>query len=108
MEKARARRALVVGGGLMGALLLAALAAYTADAGFDAHVRSTHCDARGSTVNVETRWLGVDHAVRGVPYMTCLALHPGNVVTYHIRTGRTILYASDGGDCVWDTAHGAC
>ncbi|MEK6976582.1 MAG: hypothetical protein AABY18_09600 [Candidatus Thermoplasmatota archaeon] len=85
---------------ILGALL------YVADYKVDATVEDTRCDVL--EVTVRTKQFGLEHTVRGIPVTQCLLLEPGNFVEYRIRTQRTTLYESEGGDCIYDSKTGPC
>jgi hypothetical protein len=97
-------------GGLVVALLVTAGVLYASDYGLEATITETHCNsplAAAHSVTVQTKLFGIRQDVSDLDYQTCTALSPGNLVVYHIRTGRTLLYERDGAPCSYDSATGA-
>lgn len=91
---------IVVGLAATGAIL------YATDYKVDASVQETNCGL--AQVKVHTKQFGLHHTVTDIPLQQCLLLNPGNFVEYRIRTQRTTLYASEGGDCIYDSLTGPC
>lgn len=79
---------------------------YLADYKVEANVQETHC--QHGEVHVKTKQFGIEHTVKDIPMHECVLLKPGSFVEYRIRTQRTTLYVSEGGDCVYDSATGPC
>jgi hypothetical protein len=89
-----------------GLAALLAGGAYASDYGLEARVVDKRCAIFGpSSVSVETKLLGIGHTAP-VPYETCAVLGAGNFIVYHVRSGRTSLYESEGGACLYDTVGG--
>lgn len=87
-------------------LLLAVGAAYAMDMKVEATVVDKSCSPFGeSTVTVRAKVLGVTHTAP-VDTQVCAALQENNFVEYHLRSGRTSLYETEGGRCLYDTEHG--
>ncbi len=87
---------------------------YATDYAMEATVKEKSCafpitlpDAQNQ-VAVRTKVFSIDHTVTDVSDAVCGILRPGNFVEYHIRSGRTVLYESEGGDCLWDSESGPC
>lgn len=101
---------LVLGLVVLVALLAAAAGvAYAADMPVEATVvrKSEPCQVfGGNSVTVQTKLLGIEHTVTGLPREQCLAVNTGNFVKYHIRSGRTSLWVREGGQCVYDSVDG--
>lgn len=105
--------------GVVGLVAVAGVAGgimYSTDTSVGATVIYKDCqgsiisNAPQSIVTVETKFPvpGIEHTVEEVDNSACHALNPGrSFVEYHIRSGRTILYESEGGQCLYDTA-GTC
>lgn len=94
---------------LVGLVLALAGFLYASDYAVEATVQDKRCSLAGSEIDVRTKAFGIDHTVRDVPLGSCHLVQPGNFATYHVRSGRTTLYASEGGDCLYDSARGvAC
>lgn len=97
---------LLLVGGFVGAL-------YAADYGIEADVVERHCagagpfagvgSSGGSYVVAQTRMGAFKHRV-DLSGEKCAAVPDHGFAVYHIRTGRTILYQSQGGDCIYDSA----
>src|SRR5581483_10415168 len=107
-------------------LLVAAGTAYATDAGVDATVTDTHCDsvdpatltglpplaalarqaaARGD-VHVRTL-LGLQ-MTRHLDALSCQSVQPGNLVVYHLRSGRASVYQDASKTvCLFDSVYGA-
>lgn len=91
-------------GGLLGAALVAGAVLYAIDFQVDATVQETDCDLL--QVKVQTKLFGIDHTVTDLPADQCRAISPGNFVEYRLRTQRTTLYETEGGDCLYDSETG--
>ncbi|HUR63594.1 MAG TPA: hypothetical protein VM241_03845 [Candidatus Thermoplasmatota archaeon] len=100
--------------GLGAIVALAALAGivYATDYGVEATVVSKDCGAGGGvvplaapSVTVRTKVAGLRHT-QGLPAQQCAAVPVGGFVVYHIRSGRTTLYESEGGSCIYDSVNG--
>lgn len=107
--------ALKIGLGVVVALVAGAGIAYSTDYGVQAVVVSKDCGTTGSggggafpfaapSVTVKTKIGGLRHTESLAPQY-CAAVEPGMLVVYHIRTGRTTIYKSDG-SCFWDSMNG--
>ena len=94
----------------LGAIAVAAVAAgaaYAADYGLEAEVVSKQCSLLGaSSITVETKVLGLRHTAGGMGHQVCTVVQSGNHIVYHVRSGRTSLYESEGGACLYDTVGG--
>ncbi len=96
-------------GGLLGALVLLAGILYMSDYGLEATVVEKSCIAAGpfgtggrdGGVTVQTKMLGIRHVVQDVDATACSAIQPGNFVIFHIRSGATYLFESEGGACIY-------
>ena len=94
-------------GCLVGALVVVAGVAYAADAPLDATITEKNCAASTATVSIVTDLLGIRHTL-DMAHDQCGAIQEGNFVRYHVRSGHTIIYASEGGSCMFDSATIAC
>lgn len=96
--------------GVLGLLVTAAAGGaaylYATDAPVEATVTDKDCFV--SEIAVKTKNFGLDHKVRDVPTQECAVIQVGNFVQYHLRTERTIVYASEGGACLYDSKTGTC
>ena len=90
--------------GALGLVAIAAGGAYIADYGLEGTVVEKRCPS----LTVETKLLGIRHTKDDVPLLQCGAIQVGNFVVYHIRSGRTLVYQSEGGRCLFDSDRGAC
>ena len=113
--------ALRVGLGLVVALVAVGGIVYLTDYGVEATVVSKDCGATGGsnggglpfalrgasgpTVTVKTKVGGLRHT-QDLPAQQCAAVPIGGFVVYHIRSGRTSLYQSEGGACIYDSRGG--
>lgn len=79
---------------------------YLQDYKLEAHVQDTRCER--SEVEIKTKQFGIVHTVTEVPLNECLVLQVGSFVEYRIRSQRTTLYLSEGGDCVYDSQTTRC
>lgn len=106
-------------GGLVGILLLVAGSLYLNDYGLEATVVEKSCTPPGpfgtggkaGSVTVETKLFAIRHTVQDIDATACAAIQPGNFVIYHIRTGATYLFESQGGECLYPpeaAAAGTC
>lgn len=93
-------------GVLVAGLAVTGVILYVTDYKVDATVQETDCML--SQVKVHTKQFGLDHTVTDIPVHECLLLKPGHFVEYRIRTQRTTLYTSEGGDCIYDSVTGPC
>ncbi|MEA3202666.1 MAG: hypothetical protein QOI63_332 [Thermoplasmata archaeon] len=105
--------ALRIGLGAVVALVAFAGIVYATDYGLQATVVSTSCHPAGvfggggtDSVTVKTKLGGLRHT-QALPTEQCLAVPVGAFVVYHIRSGRTSVYASEGGECIYDSVGGA-
>lgn len=81
---------------------------YVADGRIDADVENKTCSFGGSSVTVVTRLFDITK-VQSIQYQECLMVPQGGYVQYYIRSGRTVIWDSEGGDCIWDTGrNGPC
>ncbi len=104
-------------GGLLGVIVGIGGVGYAIDYGIGATVIERKCAGGGilggspsgeATVRVKLVPT-MTHTVTELPVPVCNALHEGNFVVYHVRTGRTVLFDSDGGACIYDSQTGrAC
>lgn len=101
-------------GGLIGKLLALAVLvvvllgsilvwAYAADYGVHATVTEKDCSLRIPLITVKTEVLGLQDKAQ-VSTTQCALIERGNYVVYHLRSQRTIIYESKGGDCLFDSA----
>jgi hypothetical protein len=101
-----------IAGGLLAVVLGLGGLAYATDYGVEATVVEHRCGAStllggsgAGEATVRAKMLPtVRHTVTDLPSQVCNALHDGNLVVYHVRSGRTMLYDHDGGPCVYDSA----
>lgn len=84
-------------GGIVGGI-----GAYASDYGVEAVVKDVHCSLAGSTLTVEEQFLGFDHK-QGIDYAKCSLVKAGYFVLYNIRSERLRVYASEGGQKLWDS-----
>jgi hypothetical protein len=112
-----------IGLGLVVALVAGAGIAYSTDYGLEATVVGKDCGSSGGngggqvlpladpeaqaapSVTVKTKIGGLRHT-QGLAPQYCQAVQQGNFVIYHIRSGRTTLYETDGGRCIYDSGSG--
>jgi hypothetical protein len=105
-----------LGLGLVVALAAFAGIVYATDYGLEATVVGKDCGATGGgggtpfplaapSVTVKTKVGGLRHT-QGLPAQQCAVVQVGNFVIYHIRSGRTSLYQSEGGSCIYDSVGG--
>lgn len=102
---------LVVGGAILFGGAVAYL--YAKDQGFGAHVTGKSCKGplasdSANRVDLRTTFLSIDRSVYDVPDGPCALIGEGNFVEHHIRSRHTIIYESEGGDCIYDSQRGAC
>lgn len=80
--------------------------AYATDMEVEASVVDKECNPLGaSTVTVRANLLGVTHTAP-VDTQVCALLQAENFVEYRLRSGRTSLYESEGGRCLYDSEQG--
>jgi hypothetical protein len=101
--------------GLVVAVVAVAGIAYATDYGMEATVVSKDCGAGGDggnpiplsdpSVTVKTR-IGELRHTQSIPATECQAIQPGNFVVYHIKSGRTSLFETEGGKCIYDSIGG--
>lgn len=105
--------------GVSGIIVLAGAGvgiAYAADAPIEATVVDKQCGGGGGdggggltpfqggdTVSVQTKLFNIDHTVE-VSREVCLAVNKGNFVEYYVRSERTVLFETEGGKCLYDSA----
>jgi hypothetical protein len=109
--------ALRIGLGAVVALVAFAGIVYATDYGVQATVVSKDCGTGGAgggggvfplaapSVTVKTKVGSLRHT-QGLPAEQCAAVPVGGFVVYHLRSGRTSLYQSEGGACIYDSAGG--
>jgi hypothetical protein len=102
-----AQTILFVALGLVGLVAIAGGIAYAADAPVDATITDKSCAGTSSTVTVVTDMFGIEHTLEMAPDK-CAAIQKGNFVRYHLRSQHTIIYASKGGACLFDSETIAC
>lgn len=95
-------------GTIAGILVLTAVGTgvylYASDYKVGATVQDTNC--ADNEVMVKTKQFAITHTVKDVPFTECSQLAPGSFVEYYVRSQRTTLYASEGGECLYDTQSG--
>lgn len=100
--------------GLLVALVAGGAIVYATDYGLEAEVVAKDCGATtpggafplaAPSVTVKTKLGGLRHT-QGLPAQQCAVVQVGNFVVYHIRSGRTSLYESEGGACIYDSEGG--
>lgn len=79
------------------------------DSALEADVVEQRCSPVGeSAVVVQTRLFGIRHAAP-VSFTECQLVDVGYFVLYHVRSGHTVVYDSEGGRCIYDSATvGSC
>ena len=101
------KRTLLGFGILVAAILVLVGGAYALDAPIDATIREKNCMSTDPTVTVVTHLLGVVHTLK-MTHDKCGIIQEDNFVRYHLRTGHTIIYSSEGGACVFDSVTLVC
>jgi len=93
---------------VVGLLLAVVGIAYATDYAVEATVEDKQCGGvlGGNAVTIQTKLFGIVHTVTGLPQQQCLAVNAGNFVQYHLRSGRTSIYHSEGGACIFDSEGG--
>ncbi len=103
--------------GLVAAVGVAGGVMYANDTAVGAKVVDKECKGSllstqpQSSVTIETQFPvpGIVHTVEQVDNNACHSLTEGrSFIEYHIQSGRTILYESQGGKCLYDTADKLC
>jgi len=106
-----------IGLGLIVALGAVVGIVYATDYGVQATVVGKDCGSSGGSsgggifpvsgpsVTVKTKMAGLRHT-QSLPAEQCGIVQVGNFVIYHIRSGRTSLYQSEGGTCIYDSVGG--
>jgi hypothetical protein len=101
-----------IGLGVVVALVAFAGIVYATDYGVEATVVGKDCGAGGGvlplsapSVTVKTK-VGALRHTQGLPAQQCAVVPVGGFVVYHIRSGRTSLYETEGGKCIYDSARG--
>ncbi|MGB0652869.1 MAG: hypothetical protein ACPGQL_06675 [Thermoplasmatota archaeon] len=85
---------------------------YLGDGAVEAVVVDKKCGSNPlgetSKVTVETRFPvpGVQHVVKEFPNDKCNLVNKDNYVEHRLRSGRTTLYQSEGGSCIYDSEKG--
>lgn len=79
------------------------------DQPIDATVKEKRCNGPLGTneVVVQTKWFGIKNTVQ-VDHQQCVLVPQDGFVRYHVRSGHTIIYETEGGTCVWDSKVGPC
>lgn len=83
---------------------------YATDTQLEATVTDTECrgtplsTAEQSRITVQTKWWGITHTVEDVPNDTCHKAGEGMFAQHWIRSGRTRVFLSEGGQCLYDSA----
>lgn len=85
------------------------------DYGIQANVVDHHCnapvgfaaDSGTSVVTIKTKLLNIQHDVTGLDNSQCLQIQDGNFIIYHLKSGRTSIYQSENGPCIYDSVGGA-
>lgn len=106
--------ALIAAGILVVGLGIAIGSFFVADRAVEAVITDKDCGigpGSSSTITVQTKFPipGIDHTITDFDNLQCSGLRDGedgNFVEYHVQSGRTILYESEGGECIWDSETG--
>lgn len=101
MVSETARKIALAVGGLVLALLLLALALYAMDYGMGATVTDKGQDSQGRYIVLTTDLLGIE-VTRYLPATQWAAVQEGFYVVYHVKSGHTEVYASEGGRLIWE------
>jgi hypothetical protein len=88
---------------IVGGLVLAGVLYYLSDPPLAADVEDKQCGIGGGALVVETRLFGIRHTAP-VDMMECGVVPLGAYVVYHVRSKHTIVYETEGGRCIWDSA----
>ena len=92
---------------VLGGLLALGLIFYASDRAIAADVVEKRCPAFGpGEVVSETRLFGIRHTTP-VSATQCAVVPLNAYALYHLRSGHTIIYESEGGRCIWDSKIGA-
>lgn len=100
MEAATGKRIGVGLAGLLAVLVLVGGLAYAADYGVEAKITDKGQDAQGRYVIATTEIGGYD-VKRYLPATQWSAVQEGYFVIYHIRSGETEVYTSEGGTLIY-------
>jgi len=92
---------------LLGLGVLWGIVFYTGDRAVEADVVEKDCTLTGGFVVVETRFLHLRHT-SALDATSCGLVPDGAFVLYHIRSGHTVVYEREGGDCIWDSVPPGC
>jgi hypothetical protein len=82
---------------------------YASDFAVEATVVDKDCGpllGDNGQVTVRTKLFGIEHTMGGLPASQCSLVQQDNFVEYRIRSGRTSLYESEGGRCIYDSVDG--
>ncbi len=97
--------------GLVGALGATGGILYATDFAVDATVIDKDCStvigSGENSISVKTKLFGIEHTLEDVPADQCQLIQKDNFVSYRIKSERTSIWGSEGGNCIWDTVHGA-
>lgn len=100
MVDANAKTAGIVVGGLLLLILLIGAGAYATDYGVEATVTDKGQDSEGCFLIVTTEMGGFD-VKRHLSCTKSSAVQRGYFVVYHIRSGTTKVYTSEGGSLIY-------
>lgn len=89
-----------IAGGLLLLLILSGAIAYGSDYGVEGTITDKGRDAEGCFVIVTTKIGGVD-VQRHLSCMKAAFVQRGFFVVYHVQSGTTEVYTSEGGDLVY-------
>lgn len=98
--RVKTRTVLGVLGGLLLAVALLGVFAYASDVGVEATVTEKGSDNQGRYV-VAVTGLGGFEVKRYLPAHEWLLVQTGNHVVYHVNSGVTEVYTSEGGTLIW-------
>lgn len=105
---------LIGAGGLVGATAVTGGILYASDFAVEATIVDKECSlsnlasAQERFVAVKTKLFAIDHKLADVPLDQCNIIQVGNFVEYHIRSGHTRVYDSEGGKCLFDSETTIC
>ncbi len=92
---------------IIGGVVVAVLVVLGGMYAFDAPIGATITDKRCFSAEIDIKTdFGASVTLPDVPPQQCGAIQEDNYVKYHIRSGRTEIFESKGGACIWDTEHG--
>jgi len=81
--------------------------AYASDYAVEATVTKKECTSAPAQIFVKTKLFGIEDSTE-VTVQQCQIIQVGNFVEYHLRTQRTTIFQSEGGECVYDSSTGLC